>query len=221
MCGRYTFVPEPKFYYDFEIENNDFELLPNYNVAPGEIMPVITMNSPKRLQNMKWGLIPSWSKEFKMTFSTINARSEEMGSKPTYRGPLKNKRCLVPSTGFYEWDRKGKVKVPYLFLLTSRKTFTFAGLYEVWKNVEGQEFKSYTIVTTRANGVVGKIHDRMPVILSKEDEEKWANNSEYFPEKLIPLMNPYPDELMDSYRVGLNVNNAKNNFPELMSKFSE
>jgi putative SOS response-associated peptidase YedK len=217
MCGRYIFIPDKeKFYYDFEIENDDFELQDNYNVAPGEIMPVITRNSPKRLQHMKWGLIPSWSKEPKMMFSTINARSEEISAKPTYRGPLKNKRCLIPATGFYEWDRKGKQKIPHLFLLKNRRTFAYAGLYDIWKDVEGHELYTYTILTTKANSLVGKIHDRMPVILDKEDEEIWANNSDFDFDKLSKLFKPYPDSQMISHRVSQRVNAATNNDPELI-----
>lgn len=216
MCGRYPFQPEANFLEAYEIENTDFELHANYNTAPGQIMPVITMNSPKQLHAMKWGLIPFWAKDDSFAYKTINARSEEVDQKASCRGPIKSKRCLIPTSGFYEWEKKGKEKWPFLFTVKDRPNFCFAGLYDVWKNPNGQEVYSYTILTTRANKLVSRVHDRMPVILSREDEEVWADNSEYDPKKLAGLMQPYPAELMDSYPVSKSVNSPANNSKELL-----
>lgn len=216
MCGRYPFVPNPSFMQDYEIENDDFELQPNYNTAPGQTMPVVTMNSPKTLVAMQWGLIPFWAKDDSFKYKTINARSEEVDTKASFRGPIKNKRCLIPASGFYEWDKKGKEKLPYLFKLKDRENFCFAGLYDIWKDKTGKEIYSYTILTTKANRLVDQIHDRMPVILSKEDEELWADNSEYDPKVLAKLMQPYPASKMGSFRVSTNVNKPSNNTKELL-----
>jgi putative SOS response-associated peptidase YedK len=165
---------------------------------------------------MKWGLIPHWAKDAKIGFKTINARSEEVINKPSFRGAYKNKRCLIPATGFYEWHGTGKTKVPYLFLLRDRKMFSFAGLYDIWINEGGRQIYTYTILTTKANGVVEKVHDRMPVILAKRDEEIWADNSTFDPATLATLFKPFPEDYMDIYRVGIEVNNPKNKSPETM-----
>jgi len=205
----------------FEIENDDFELQPNYNASPGQILPVITMNSPKRIGLMRWGLIPFWAKDPKIGYRTINARSEEISQKPSFRGPLKNKRCLIPASGFFEWDKKGKEKIPYYFKLKDREIFAFAGLYDTWKDPSGAEIYSYTILTTRANGVVGKIHDRMPVILKRAEEEIWADNSEYDPANLAPLTEPYPESEMIMYPVSKAVNSPTNNRPEILENVAD
>lgn len=220
MCGRYTFIPTPDILELFEIQNREFVLAENYNVAPGQIMPVVTMNSPKKFSQMKWGLVPFWAKDPKIGYKMINARGEELPQKPSFRGPLKNKRCLIPATGFYEWDKKGKTKIPHYFRLKNREMFAFAGLFDSWKDGSGQEIQTYTIITIEANELVGKIHDRMPVILKKEDEEKWADNSAYDQKELGKLIRPYNEEEMEEYIVSNRVNSPENNDGQLIVRSS-
>jgi putative SOS response-associated peptidase YedK len=217
MCGRYGFVPPHNFYERFEVENTDEDLQDNYNVAPGEIMPVITTKSPRRVYKMKWGLVPFWAKDPRIGYKMINARAEDINHKPSFRTPLKSKRCLVPASGFFEWHRAGKEKTPYYFKLKDREIFAFAGLYDIWKDVEGKEWWTYTIITTEANGVVAKIHDRMPVILAEKDEQLWVDNTSYNEEKILALLKPYPEKDMTSFRVSTRVNSAQNNDPDLMA----
>lgn len=122
---------------------------------------------------MKWGLVPFWAKDLKIGNRMINARAETLDRKPSFRHFLKSKRCLVPSSGFYEWKRVGKSKVPHYIKLKKREIFSFAGLYDIWRDGEGNEHKTFTIITTEPNGTLKPIHDRMPVILRQECEEAW------------------------------------------------
>ncbi len=172
MCGRYGFVPPKDFKDRFELENELVDLRARYNVAPGSIMPIITRNSPNRVELMKWGLIPFWSKDPKIAYSTINARSETVETSPAFRKPFKSQRCLIPASFFYEWKRiDKKTKIPYLFKLANDEVFSFAGLYDIWKDAEEKEFKTYTIITTTPNKLMESVHNRIPVLLSKEDED--------------------------------------------------
>ena len=178
MCGRYSLsaVDAKAVYERFRLANRSFDFQPRYNIAPGQMNPVVVSHSPNALQPMLWGLIPHWAKDESRKFQTINARVEGIDKKATYRDPFKHHRCLVPATGFYEWDKSTKPSTPYYFRLKDEELFAFAGLFDVWRDPHTQkELYSYTIITCPANGVVGKIHTRMPVILHKEDEAAWLN----------------------------------------------
>lgn len=141
---------------------------------------------------MKWGLIPFWAKDPRISYSTINARSEEIENKPAFRKAFRTQRCLVPASGFFEWKKvsdMGKpVKIPYWIRVKGKNIFGFAGIYDVWKDAEGYEIKTFSIVTTKANKIMAEIHDRMPVILTSEDEEIWLDNKIYEIEKLKKIM---------------------------------
>src|SRR5689334_868183 len=132
MCGRYTLVTTENLAARFDIQQEQLALTPRYNVAPSQSMPVVVRNSPNRLVEMQWGLIPSWSKEPRAQFSTINARAETVTKSPVFRGPFKSRRCLVPASGFYEWQRTGQGKQPFCIRLKGGDLFAFAGLYDVW-----------------------------------------------------------------------------------------
>jgi putative SOS response-associated peptidase YedK len=218
MCGRYVFNPDDHFYERWDVDEPEAALRPSYNVAPGMIMPVITKEGRVHLQEMKWGLIPFWAKDPKIGYRTINARSEDVATKPSFRGPFKNKRCLVPANGFYEWGTINNERTPYYFKLKSGQMMAFAGLYDEWKDVEGKVFKTFTILTTQANKVVGKIHDRMPVILHKEDEDTWADSTQLDMLKLSALLQPYADSEMESYPVSKAVNSPKSADTEALIK---
>jgi putative SOS response-associated peptidase YedK len=209
MCGRYGFsVKNAKDVYErFDIYNELPDFKPRWNITPGQQNPVITRHSPNQISRMVWGLIPFWAKNTKFQFTTINARVEGIESKATFRKPFKSQRCLVPATGFFEWDKSQKPSQPYYFRLKHEEIFAFAGLYDVWRDPKtGAEIQSYTIITTEANGVVGKIHHRMPVILQKEDEEEWLNPDIVEPERLLPLLKQYLDNEMEAYPVSTMVN---------------
>ena len=191
MCGAYGFsVKDAKEVYDrFEVVNSLEDLKARWNVRPGQMNPVITSHSPNQISRMFWGLIPHWAKDKSFAYKTINARAETVAELSTYKQPFRHKRCIVPATGFYEPDKIHFTKPPYpwhYFQLKDQKVFGFAGLYDVWKDREtGKEMHTYTIITTEPNAVVGEFHDRMPVILQREDEDTWLNPDISEPAQLL------------------------------------
>jgi len=215
MCGRYTLVPTENVAGRFNVDDQQLPLLPRYNVAPTQPMPVVVRNSPNRIVEMQWGLIPSWSKEPQVKFSTINARAETLTTSPVFRGPFKSRRCLVPASGFYEWRKTSQGKQPFYIRLHGGELFAFAGLYDVGRDAEGNELYSYTIITTKPNDVVASIHNRMPVILQRDDEDTWLSKNAD-PEQLRALLAPYPADAMEAYTVSRAVNNPANESAELM-----
>lgn len=192
MCGRYSFYPPKNFAsrFSLDLSSKDLaKLTPNGNVTPGQVMPVITKNdNSNQLDFMKWGLIPAWAKNYKIDHGMINARSESLTSKPSFKDSFKNSRCLIPATGFYEWQKTGKISTPYLFQLKDQSLFSFAGLYDN---------STYTIITTSPNSLVEPIHHRMPVILSQSDESTWLDPSTD-PQNLISLLSPFDSDQMSS-----------------------
>src|SRR5205814_3605401 len=134
--------------------------------APSQDMPVVLAKEPEKpkIEIMKWGLVPFWSKEPKPSYSTINARAEGIADKPAYRKPIRSQRCIIPADGFYEWQKTGDGKLPYFIHLKDGDLFGFAGLYDIYKDKEGNELKTFTIITTDANELMAPIHNRMPVI---------------------------------------------------------
>jgi putative SOS response-associated peptidase YedK len=222
MCGRYGFsVNDAKEVYErFEVYNELADLAPRYNIAPGQMNPVVTSHSPNQISRMFWGLIPHWAKDDSSKYKTINARAETVAQLPTFREPFRHTRCLVPATGFYEPDKKHATKAPFpwhYFQLKDQKIFGFAGLYDVWTDKQtGKEIRSYTIMTTKPNALVGQYHDRMPVILNPADEEAWLDPDSIEPERILPLLKPYPADKMEEWRVGDAARNPRNDSPELI-----
>lgn len=217
MCGRYGFVPGTNFDERFQIEHQQEPLLPSYNVAPGATMPVVVRNSPNRVEMMAWGLIPFWANDSKMRYKTINARAETVATTPAFREAFKRRRCLVPATGFYEWQNTARGKIPYFIHLKDTELFAFAGLYDMWKDGAGQELRTYTIITTTPNELVQPIHNRMPVILHPEDEDRWIDPAPQDPASLHALLTPFPAELMAAYTVTRAVNSPANDSAELLT----
>lgn len=221
MCGRYGFIPGKDFYKRFKIDKTSGKLKTSYNVAPGRIMPVIIRQSPNQMIEMKWGLVPHWAQDPKIGYRMINARAETLESRPAFRPILHARRCLVPASGFYEWDHRGKTKIPYYIKLKNDAMFAFAGLYDIWKDAEGKMIMSYTIITTVSNTLVSKIHDRMPVILKREDEDRWLDPEDKDVAKLLPLLKPYPVGEMESYQVSPLVNKPANVSIDLIKPVEE
>ena len=221
MCGRYGFVPGENFYPRYKIENKLERLKPSYNVAPGYMMPVVFRQSETRAELMKWGLIPFWAKDPRIGYKMINARSEGIEGKPAFRSPFKSKRCLVPASGFFEWKKTDKEKIPFYIRRKDGEMFSFAGLYDTWKDAEGVELKSYTIITTQPNKLVGEIHNRMPVILEKQNEGTWVNPEISDPEKLLPLLSAIDENVLEAYPVSKKVNNPENDSEDVIGRVSE
>jgi putative SOS response-associated peptidase YedK len=214
MCGRYVLAPVGQVAERFDVQQEPLELHPRYNVAPSQMMPVVVRNSPNRLVAMQWGLIPAWSKEPRTQFSTINARAETLAKSPVFRGPFKSRRCLVPASGFYEWQAQAQGKQPFCIRLAGGELFAFAGLYDIWRDDAGNELWSYTIVTTAPNELVAPIHNRMPAILRREDEDAWLDPGSD-PAHLLGLLRAYPARAMEAYPVSRALNSPANDSAEL------
>ncbi len=213
-------MPTDDFIKKYKIQLPEVKLEPRYNVAPGAMMPVIVKGEEENtVKSMKWGLIPFWAKDPKIGYKMINARAEDIDKKPSFRKPIKTQRCLVPASGFYEWKKTdGGKSIPYYFYLKNQKLFSFAGLFDVWKDAEGYPLYTYTIITTQPNEVVSPVHNRMPAILSPDDEQRWSDNSISDPEKILPLIKPYSTGDMETYEVSTLVNTPFLDSPNLIQK---
>ncbi len=178
MCGRYRLSRRKQIIEEqFETQPWDDDWSPRYNIAPTQPIPVIRQHPKEPVRQfslMKWGLIPSWAKSPSGAARMINARSETAHTLPAFREPMKLRRCLVPADGFYEWQRRGS-KQPFCFEVDDGGLFAFAGLWERWRDPSGQWVKSCSILTTTPNAVTSAVHDRMPVILRKDDYEVWLD----------------------------------------------
>lgn len=224
MCGRYGFSVKnaKEVYKRFEIANELSNFRPRYNLAPGQMNPVITRHSPNQIELMFWGLIPHFAPDENYKYTTINAKAETVDTLKSFSKPLRFNRCLVPATGFYEPDKSVNPTIWHYFQLKSQELFAFAGLYDVWEDKKtGKKIYSYTIITTVPNEAVGKVHNRMPVILSKEDEDTWLNPDIVEPEHLLPLLKPYPANEMEEWRVSNAAKNPRNEGPDLIKPAEE
>jgi len=160
----------------------------------------------RRLDMLKWGLIPFWAKDPAIGSKMINARSETVAEKPAFRAAFKHRRCIIPADGFYEWAREGKKKQPYLIAMTDGNPFGMAGLWEHWKDAEGNVIESCTILTTEANEAVRELHDRMPVILKPNDYDTWLDPGLGDLGILQPIMIAYPSDAMTLSRASPEIN---------------
>jgi putative SOS response-associated peptidase YedK len=205
--------------------------LPRYNASPGQLLPVLAIRDSKLIaQKMKWWLIPHWSKDDKIQATTFNAKAETLQQSKLYAPYFKSSRCLVPADAFYEWKRiieihevRGKPKEvqskqPMCIRMKDEQTFFFAGLFSIWKNDKGDEFPSFTIITTEPNKLMAKIHTRMPVILPAKHFEQWLDRDYKDTDKLTKLLIPYPATKMESFKVSSYVSNSRNEGRECMMK---
>ncbi len=223
MCGRFVLENIDEVFQRFRLSDSDDlmgNIKPRYNIAPLHFAYIISRNSRQenRLEMMKWGLVPSWSKDPKIGSRMINARLETVDTKPSFKKLLKTNRCLVPCSGFYEWKTNGTKKVPYYIGLKDGRVFCLAGLYDIWKESDGNDLKTFTIITTQPNYVLKSIHNRMPVILHQELEDQWLNTKMQNPDSIKRLLKPYPDENMIFYAVSNEVNNPENDNPQLIKQ---
>ena len=219
MCGRYalkTSTPELARMLGVNmscVPSAGAELEPSYNVAPSQ--PVVSCHlgrmGDRRLARMRWGLIPSWSKDGASKFPMINARAETIMEKPSYRTPFRFRRCLIPADGFYEWQKIGERKQPHFIRMRSREPFAFAGIWERWKPSEGTAVVSCSVITTTANDTLQPIHPRMPVILERDSFDAWMDPKLTDAEVLSAYLKPYPAEAMESHPVSSFVNKPVNN----------
>jgi putative SOS response-associated peptidase YedK len=193
------------------------EYTPRFNVAPetSPTIPVIIRHlGSNECRLMQWGLIPSWAKDPTIGNQTINARAESLTEKPAFKHLVGSRRCIIPADGFYEWRKEGKRKVPMWVYFKTKEPFGLAGLWDVWRKPDGRRVESFTIITTEPNELVRPVHNRMPVILRREDEEQWLDASRTSFAKARSLLKPLPADLMDAHDVSPIVNSAKYDGPE-------
>ena len=217
MCGRFVgFRSLEELKENFPIDKADCEVTASYNVAPSqEILAIINMAGENRLDKFHWGLVPFWAKDISIGNRMINARSETIAEKPSFRNAFKKRRCLILADGFYEWKGEKGHKQPMFITLPDRKPFAFAGLWETWNNKSGSAplYKSCTIITTQASETFSEIHHRMPVILKSEFYEPWLDSQNHDLDALKSILKNEIHTDLVSYPVSKQVNSASHNKP--------
>ncbi|MCZ6788963.1 MAG: SOS response-associated peptidase [Chloroflexi bacterium] len=218
MCGRYSLTSDlDTLQLRFGFRAGDLTYEPRYNVAPTqEVLTVTGDGSENHARFMRWGLIPFWAKDASIGGRMINARAETVVEKPGYREAFQERRCLILADGFYEWRREGKLRTPMRIVLKNGEPFGFAGLWETWKNPEGELVRSCAIITTVPNALMEPIHNRMPVMLARDTEELWLDTGNKDTAELRELLIPYDPSDMEAYPVSDLVNKYQNDVPEVM-----
>lgn len=219
MCGRYQFdFSNPEHFQErFDIEGSfpKAKLKSRYNIAPSQELPVIIAQSPNSVVMMLWGLIPFWEKGDKPK-GLPNVRDDSIRDKGWANKYIEFSRCLVPASGFYEWKKTSDGKVPYYIRLKSKDYFAFAGMFSEWKAPSGKTIKAYTLITTEPNELMKPIHNRMPVILHKDDEDDWLNPDNAEKQQLIKYLKPYPTKEMEAYPISTRVNKPMFDDPDII-----
>ena len=218
MCGRYNLTIGEDSLQDFyDTLGGSFYKMggPRYNIAPGQSVPVVVMRRGIReLRPMHWGLIPSWAKDKRIGYKMINARSETAHTKPSFRVPIRKARCLIPATGWYEWQKQTDgTKQPFNIHLPHDKPFAFCGLWARWEPEGAEPIESCTILTTEAHKAIKGLHERMPVVLQAKYREKWLDPANTHAADLLGLMQQTETEYT-AYRVSPMVGKPANNGPE-------
>jgi putative SOS response-associated peptidase YedK len=217
MCGRIAQFDKEKLAERYNVKPGpSFDATPHWNVAPGQYAPVITREG---VEMMKWGLVPWYVKDTEVAKARrlVNAMAETVAQKPTFKQALHRRRCIVPASGFYEWLGRQ----PYYFHPTKDDVFSLAGLYEVRRDAEGRDYKTFCIITTKPNATVEPVHDRMPAILFREAEQLWLDPYIADPAQILPLLTSYPATVMAAYAVPALVSNVRNDGPELIHESRE
>ena len=218
MCGRFTIDIPPELLFELFGLAEFPRITPRFNIAPTQQVPVIRRygDGQNHLDFLHWGLIPSWAQDKSIGSKMINARSETVTEKPAFRQAIRYRRCLVPSSGFYEWLTEGKEKQPWYIHLKDGSPMVFAGLWETWKSAEGEVVESCTILTTASNRLVAPLHDRMPVILHPDEYRTWLERTTTDPTGLKKMFQPYPADLMEMWPVSSAVNKVGNDSADLV-----
>lgn len=216
MIERYSITASPaKIEQRFNVDVLD-TYAPNFNAAPTQLLPVITATSSHGISTFYWGISPEWSKNKTLSEKIINVRAESILEKPMLKKGMMKNRCLVPADGFYAWKKVGKkTSIPYRLVTNDQELFSFAGIWEEFEDTEGNELHTFSIITTEANATAASVHERMPVIFSKEDEEIWLDNRST-EDDLMKILTPYPADKISHYPVSPRINNTNTNVPSLI-----
>jgi len=223
MCGRFTLTIEiSELQRILNLGEFSAGFNPRYNISPSQPVPVVTDYKKRKIDIMRWGLIPAWAKDINIGYSLINARSETIHEKPSFRNAFRNKRCLILADGFYEWKKEENPKknpsIPYYFSLIGHRPFMFAGLWESWTSPANEKINSCSIITCEANELVSPIHNRMPVIL--DDNNCWSWLEMNNPDDLRIIMQPFKADKMIVQPVSRFVNSPSNDHPGLIDPIS-
>jgi len=220
MCGRYTRHASWRDLVGYFriLDDPGWNLQPRYNVAPTQEVLIVRIGDEGReFARVRWGLIPHWAKDKSIGIKLINARGETVAEKPSFRDSFKKRRCLVIADGFYEWAKEGGKKQPHLIRLKSQEPIAFAGLWSSWTDKQdGSEVETDTIITTEANELLAPLHNRMPVILSPGDYDRWLDS---YAGDGRELLQAYPSERMEQFPVSTLVNNVRNDERSLIEPF--
>jgi putative SOS response-associated peptidase YedK len=221
MCGRYNLITDAQAFVDFFELSNCLELSPRYNIAPSQQIPAVRLVDNRREAGLlHWGLIPHWAKDRRIAYKMINARAETVAEKPAFRTAFRCRRCLIPATGFFEWQPVEGGKQPYNITLREGGLMAFAGLWESWTGPDGAGIDSCAIIVTEANAGIRPIHDRMPVILNPADYALWLNPAVQDRVRLNSLLRPYPAESTRAYPVSRSLGNPKYSGPACVEPLS-
>ena len=224
MCGRMTQTTDPAVVariFDAEVHADPeaADTQPRYNVAPTSQLTIVRqrVETGRRVEPVRWGLIPSFARDAKGSARLINARAETVASSPAFRTSFRSRRCIVPSDGFYEWRRTGGPKQPFFLHPPDGAVLAMAGVWAAWKDpATGLWVPSAAVITTDANRVVAAIHDRMPVLLPREAWDDWLDPATDDTDFLLSLLVPAPDDVLDMYPVSARVNDVRNDDPGLI-----
>jgi putative SOS response-associated peptidase YedK len=224
MCGRFALlVPGEELAEAFGLEKAP-PLAPRYNIAPTQPVAAVRRHpgtGRRELTHLHWGLIPFWADDTAIAGRLINARSETAAEKPSFRAAFKYRRCIIPASGFYEWQKRNGHKQPYYIRHAGGAPLGLAGLWEHWQSDDGSEIESCTILTTRPNEQVRPLHNRMPVILAPEDYDVWLNSDGQHRDELQHLLQPAPEELLDAYPISTYVNRPQNEGPRCIEPLED
>lgn len=219
MCGRFTQQrPTAELAALFNAEPPPAELEPTYNLAPTDEAAVVVERGDRRaIRAYRWGLIPSWAKDEKIASKLFNARAETLATSGAFRESFRRRRCIVPADAFYEWQRQGGARQPFLIRRADGAPLALAGLWSGWHDPETEQvIRTFTIVTTTANRTLSAVHDRMPVMLAREHWARWLDPTLQDTGELTALLEPAADNELVLYPVRALVNNVRNNGPELI-----
>jgi len=217
MCGRYRLSRRKQVVEEYFDSVSDEDWSPRYNIAPTQPVPVIRQNPTepvRELTLMRWGLIPSWTKGPTVGAGMINARAETASSKPAFRDALKIRRCLIPADGFYEWQRAAKAKQPYCFEVNEGELFAFAGIWDRWRDANGNALETCSILTTTPNAATSAVHERMPVILDPDTYDLWLDPGMRDVSVASDLLKPYDAQLMRCFPISTRINHVANDDEE-------
>ncbi len=217
MCSRYSLTSPPEAVRAYFKYNNEAEFPPRYNIAPSQPVAIVRLDlkGERELALVRWGLIPSWVKDPREFTTLINARGETVIEKPSFRGAMRHRRCLIPADGFYEWTGEAGAKQPHLIRPKAGGPMAFAGLWEHWLGADGSEIDTMAIITTSANRTVRGIHDRMPVILAPSQFDTWFDMKGVSAKDAAMFLQPAPDSLLEVTPVSKAVGNPRNEGPDL------